>query len=156
MTQSAPHNAKLRKFASMMPAFFVGLLNRMSSIDLPLAPSAACFSAIKRFMALKRSRNTSTDSFVISADKNRPKTHFSWFVTLFQNLFYQFLQNSIQTISKFEYHRQDLVLQTCCFVIRFYFILLTGVRFGQKYCFSFTACFVSKSKFCTPRLNWMK
>lgn len=116
MTQSAPHNAKLRKLASMIPAFFVGLLKRSSSIDLPLAPSAACFSAIKRFMALRRSRNTSTDSFVISIDKIDEKLIRFFLSSSFQNYVYF----KMKTIFFFQiYHRQHLVLQTFLLVILF-------------------------------------
>lgn len=63
MTQRAPHNAKLKKFASIIPAFLVVLLKRISSM---LWPFVVCFSAMSLFIALNFSRRTSTDSEEIS------------------------------------------------------------------------------------------
>lgn len=149
MTHSAPHNAKLRKFASMMPAFFVGLLNRISSIDLPLAPSAACFSAIKRFMALKRSRNTSTDSFVISVYENR-QTHLIWFQT-----FSKYILSFVCKIKLKQFRNLCTIVNIWfCrhFALWWEFTLMRGVCFvGLIF---FYTCFVSKSKFYTPWIEW--
>lgn len=70
ITHRITQSAKLRKLASIMPVFFVVLLNeRMSSTDW-FFPAAACFSAIKRFIATRRSRRTSTDSVEISRIEN--------------------------------------------------------------------------------------
>lgn len=141
MTQSAPHNAKLRKLASMIPAFFVGLLKRSSSIDLPLAPSAACFSAIKRFMALRRSRNTSTDSFVISIDKIDEKLIRFFLSSSFQNYVYF----KMKTIFFFS----NIPSSTFGFADIFAcdFISMTDVF---KELLLFLHSFLVKSKFCTP------
>lgn len=62
MTPNALHNAKLRKFASMMLAFLCGRLNSTSSIVWLLALDDACFWCNAFFIWLNRSRNRFTFS----------------------------------------------------------------------------------------------